>query len=63
MRKSHGSLHFFINGEDQGEAVSNLPPVVYGAVDVYGATVRVSIVSGTTDKEEEIVEYNSMYEV
>ncbi|XP_068700240.1 neuralized-like protein 4 isoform X2 [Montipora foliosa] len=59
MRKSHGSLHFFINGEDQGEAVSNLPPVVYGAVDVYGATVRVSIVSGTTDQEEEIVESNN----
>ncbi|XP_044167649.1 uncharacterized protein LOC122951682 isoform X3 [Acropora millepora] len=45
LKKSCGSLHFFINGTDLGEAVSKLPGVVYGAVDIYGAAVRVSIVS------------------
>ena len=61
LKKSNGSLHFFINDQDQGEAVSNLPANVYGAVDIYGAAVRVSIVSGTTEEEREIVQSNSMY--
>ena len=54
-----GSLHFFINGTDQGEAVSSLPVVVYGAVDIYGAAVRVSIVS--VEEECKIVKSNIMY--
>ena len=62
MRTSDDSLHFFINGEDQGKAVTNLPANVYGAVDIYGATVRVSIVSGTTDEEQELAQSNSMYQ-
>ena len=62
MKTSDGSLHFFINGEDQGKAVTNLPANVYGAVDIYGATVRVSIVSGTMDEEQELAQSNSMYQ-
>ncbi|XP_029196603.2 neuralized-like protein 4 [Acropora millepora] len=54
LKKSCGSLHFFINGTDLGEAVSNLPVVVYGAVDIYGAAVRVSIVSREEECERAI---------
>ena len=63
MKKSNGSLHFFINEQDQGEAVSNLPANVYGAVDIYGAAVKVSIISGTPVpvQEQVIGQSNSMY--
>ena len=59
FKKSCGSLHFFINGSDLGEAVSNLPVVVRGGVDIYGPAVRVSIVS--REEEYKVVESNSMY--
>ena len=62
LKKSNGSLHFFINDQDQGEAVTNLPANVYGAVDIYGATVRVSIVTDSAEEELEIVQANSMYQ-
>ena len=45
LRRSNGCLHFFINGEDQGVAASDVPPGVYGVVDLYGAAVKVSIIS------------------
>jgi len=61
LKKSNGSLHFFVNDQDQGEAVTNLPANVYGAVDIYGAAVKVSIVSGTAEEEQEIEQSNSMY--
>ena len=43
MRKSSNCLHFFINGEDQGMAVSDIPENVFGVVDLYGAAVKVSL--------------------
>ena len=43
MRKSSNCLHFFINGEDQGMAVSGIPENVFGVVDLYGAAVKVSL--------------------
>ena len=53
MKKSTGSLHFLINGQDQGEAASNLPSNVYGAVDIYGAAVKVSIISAPHIEQEQ----------
>ncbi|XP_039266317.2 neuralized-like protein 4 [Styela clava] len=44
MRKEEGTLHFFINGVDQGVAANNIPPHIYGVVDLYGRAVSVSIV-------------------
>ena len=38
-------LKFYVNGNDQGTAEDNLPPVVYPMVDVYGNCTQVSIVS------------------
>lgn len=53
LKKSTGSLHFLINGQDQGEAASNLPSNVYGAVDIYGAAVKVSIISAPHIEQEQ----------
>ena len=36
-----GSLHFFINGLDQGVAATRVPSQIWGVVDLYGMTVKV----------------------
>lgn len=43
-RTSDGSLHFFINGADQGVAARNVPARVYGVIDLYGQTAQASVV-------------------
>ncbi|KAK8759132.1 hypothetical protein V5799_003230 [Amblyomma americanum] len=47
VRKSNGNLHYYINGMDQGVASGNVPPVVYGVVDLYGMTVKVTLLDHT----------------
>ena len=37
-----GSLHFYINGLDQGVAATRVPSQMWGVVDLYGMTVKVS---------------------
>ncbi|XP_068632829.1 neuralized-like protein 4 [Battus philenor] len=44
MRKSSGQLHYYINGIDQGVAADKVDQQVWGVVDLYGMTVKVSIV-------------------
>lgn len=44
MRKSNGNLHYYINGIDQGIAATKIPATVFGVVDLYGMTVKVTIV-------------------
>ncbi|XP_066296523.1 neuralized-like protein 4 isoform X1 [Branchiostoma lanceolatum] len=44
MRKSNGNLHFYVNGLDQGLAAQRTPCSVYGVVDLYGMTVKVTLV-------------------
>ena len=41
--KFQGDLVFYVNGESQGVAVENVPPVLYAVVDLYGKCVQVSI--------------------
>ncbi len=36
VRNSDGTLHYTINGEDQGIACHNIPPGVFAVVDLYG---------------------------
>ncbi|CAL1286035.1 unnamed protein product [Larinioides sclopetarius] len=43
VRKANKSLYYYINGFDQGIAAENVPDVLYGVVDLYGMTVKVSI--------------------
>ena len=43
MRKSNGKLHYYINGVDQGVATDKVDQQVWGVVDLYGMTVKVSV--------------------
>lgn len=43
IRKTNGSLHYFINGVDQGMASNTCPQTVWGVVDLYGMAVKVTI--------------------
>ncbi|XP_028393670.1 neuralized-like protein 4 [Dendronephthya gigantea] len=45
MRKSDGTFHVFVNGEDKGTAASLVPPGVFATFDLYGQCVQVSIIS------------------
>lgn len=50
MVKSNGSLHFYVNGVDQGEAAKNIPFGVYGVVDLYGQAAQVTICHDNIDQ-------------
>ncbi|XP_015908035.1 neuralized-like protein 4 [Parasteatoda tepidariorum] len=41
--KSDRKLYYYINGYDQGIAAEIVPDVVFGVVDLYGMTVKVSL--------------------
>lgn len=43
VRKENGTLHFFVNGNDQGSAASNVSEKVYGVIDLYGQAAQVTI--------------------
>ncbi|KAF0766521.1 neuralized-like protein 4 isoform X1 [Aphis craccivora] len=55
IRKRNGDLHYYINGLDQGVAVSNLPSKVWGVVDMYGRTVKVTIVDRDVNEERNLL--------
>ena len=40
MRKESGVLHFYVNGDDQGPAATNVPDRVYGVIDLYGQAAQ-----------------------
>ncbi|KAK3104995.1 hypothetical protein FSP39_014857 [Pinctada imbricata] len=46
-RKVDGTLHFYVNGIDQGAAASNVPSMVYGVIDLYGQAAEATIVDHT----------------
>lgn len=35
VRKENGTLHFYVNGNDQGSAASNVPEKVFGVIGEY----------------------------
>jgi len=43
MRNDDGTLHFFVNGVDQGLASRDVPPCVYGVIDLYGQAAQATI--------------------
>ena len=55
VRKSNGNLHYFINGLDQGVAASRLPAQTWGVVDLYGMTVKVTIVDRDERDEQNLI--------
>ncbi|KAL7035128.1 hypothetical protein ACKWTF_008239 [Chironomus riparius] len=44
MRRSNGNLHYFINGRDQGIAANRVASQLWGVIDLYGMTIKVTIV-------------------
>ena len=44
MRGKDGTLHFTINGVDQGVAIDNVPPGVFAVIDLYGVCGQASVV-------------------
>ena len=44
LRTAAGALHFFVNGVDQGPAVTGIPNKVYAVVDMYGKCAQVTVV-------------------
>ncbi|KAB7508105.1 Neuralized-like protein 4 [Armadillidium nasatum] len=55
MIKEERNLHYFINGQEQGIAASNVPSPVWAVVDLYGMTVKVSIVDRDERDEQNMV--------
>ena len=47
VRKDDGTLHFSVNGVDQGEAATNVPPDVYGVIDLYGQAAQATIIDSS----------------
>lgn len=55
MRKTDGNLHYFINGLDQGVAAQRVPTAVWGVIDLYGMTIKVSIVERDEREEQNLM--------
>lgn len=55
MRKSNGNLHYFINGRDQGVASTRVSPTLWGVIDLYGMTIKVTIVDRDEIEEQNLV--------
>ena len=49
MRTQEGSLMVYINGRQVGTAATDLPPRLYGIVDLYGQCAEVKITSSTSN--------------
>lgn len=54
VRQTNGDLHYFINGLDQGIA-AKVPAGVWGVIDLYGMTVKVTIVDRDEREEQNLV--------
>jgi len=44
VKQEDNSLHFIINGKDQGEAATDIPGDVYGVVELIAQAAKVTIV-------------------
>lgn len=55
MRKSNGNLHYYINGRDQGVAATRVPQTLWGVIDLYGMTIKVTIVDRDEREQQNLV--------
>ncbi|XP_058119601.1 neuralized-like protein 4 [Anopheles ziemanni] len=55
MRKSNGSLHYYINGRDQGVAATRVAQTLWGVIDLYGMTIKVTIVDRDEREQRNLV--------
>ena len=44
MRTANGSLHFFVNGVDQGPADKQVPNRLFAVIDMYGKCAQVTVI-------------------
>lgn len=54
MRKSNGNLHYYINGRDQGIAASRVSQILWGVIDLYGMTIKVTIVDPDETEQQNL---------
>ncbi|KAG5680605.1 hypothetical protein PVAND_010099 [Polypedilum vanderplanki] len=54
MRKSNGNLHYFINGRDQGIAATRVSNQLWGVIDLYGMTIKVTIVDPDEQEQQNL---------
>ena len=47
MRKENSTLHFYVNGLDQGVAANGVPDRVYGVIDLYGQAAQATIIDNS----------------
>ncbi|XP_055854149.1 neuralized-like protein 4 [Episyrphus balteatus] len=55
MRKTNGNLHYFINGQDQGVAANRVAQTLWGVIDLYGMTIKVTIVDRDEREQQNLV--------
>ncbi|KRG06622.1 neuralized-like protein 4 isoform X2 [Drosophila mojavensis] len=55
MRKSNGNLHYYINGQDQGIAATRVAATLWGVIDLYGMTIKVTIVDRDEREQQNLV--------
>ncbi|CAG5120309.1 unnamed protein product, partial [Candidula unifasciata] len=47
VRKADGTVHFFVNGIDQGACATSVPPNIFGVIDLYGMAAQATIVDSS----------------
>lgn len=55
MRKSNGNLHYYINRRDQGVAATRVAQTLWGVIDLYGMTIKVTIVDRDEHEQQNLV--------
>ncbi|EDV96611.1 neuralized-like protein 4 [Drosophila grimshawi] len=55
MRKSNANLHYYINGQDQGVAATRVAATLWGVIDLYGMTIKVTIVDRDEREQQNLV--------
>ncbi|CAD7080305.1 unnamed protein product [Hermetia illucens] len=55
MRKANGNLHYYINGQDQGVAATRVAQTLWGVIDLYGMTIKVTIVDRDEREQQNLV--------
>lgn len=55
QRKANGNLHYYINGQDQGIAAQRVAQTLWGVIDLYGMTIKVTIVDRDEREQQNLV--------
>ncbi|CAG2213549.1 unnamed protein product [Mytilus edulis] len=61
-RRADGTLNFYVNGIDQGQAATNVPENVFGVVDLYGQAAQATIIDRYDSLSSPDAESSSMVE-